>query len=110
MSSPITSPITDVATKKFLGGERPEFTIEIRDAAGVLTNPTTISVIVRDPTSVETSYTGGSIVNQSTGIYLFTYPSALANLPGEWHIKVVSTGTVTAHIGRFEVATSPFTT
>jgi hypothetical protein len=104
----MTVSITNLSAQ-FIGGERPEFRFEIRDTAGTLVTPTTIDAIVRDPTGTEVTYTGGAITNPSTGVYLFVHP-ALPNLPGTWHIKVVSTGTVTAHIARFEVATSPFST
>jgi uncharacterized protein YfaS (alpha-2-macroglobulin family) len=105
----MSSPITDLAAQ-FIGGERPEFTITVSDSAGTLVDPATISAIVRDPDGTETTYTGAPFTNPSTGVYVFTLPAPLPNLTGVWHVKVVTTGTVTAHIGRFEVASSPFTT
>lgn len=61
---------------------------------GVLTDPTTISVKVLDPTGTETTYTyPGGLSKSGTGSY---YKEISSNEDGEYHYLWLGTGTVEA--------------
>ena len=56
-------------------------------------DPTTVTVIVTDPTGTATTYTyaGGTVTKASTGVYTKTGTCSTA---GRWHAKIIGTGTV----------------
>ena len=66
-------------------GDRPTVTGTFTSSAGTLTDPTTVTVRVREPDGTETLYTSpvASIVNSSTGVWAFTFPAAL-DAAGDW--------------------------
>jgi len=75
---------------------------------GVLTDPTTITVKVQDPSGNEATYTyaGGTVTRHSTGLY---YKDVLIDESGTWYYKYIGTGSVSAAEERsFSVDTSQF--
>src|SRR3954464_6898489 len=62
--------------------------------AGVLTDPTTVSVKIRTPSGVTTTYTyaGGSVTKDATGQYSRSLTFSEA---GIWAWSVVATGVIT---------------
>lgn len=62
-------------------------------AAGVLTNPTTVTLKIHTPAGVETSYTyaAGEVTREATGKY---YREVLVNEAGEWFYRWEGTGAV----------------
>ncbi len=80
-----------------------------KNAAGVAADPTAVFFSVKDPEGTETDYTYGvgiAIVKDSTGNY---HINVDANMPGTWHYRFYSTGTVkAADEGAFTVSPSNF--
>ncbi len=64
----------------------------IRNSAGALADPTTVSLEVRPPGSTVTTYTyaGGQITKASTGVYFY---DLTLNESGRWYYRWLSTGT-----------------
>lgn len=62
-------------------------------AAGTLTDPTSITLIIRQPNGTETSYTYGAaqITKVSTGIY---YKDIAIDAGGQWVARYKGTGAV----------------
>jgi hypothetical protein len=93
-------------------GDRPTVTGTFRDGADALTDPTTVTVRVREPDGTETLYTSptASIVNSSTGVWAFTFPAAL-DAVGDWYVRFRSTaGLLTAAELKLTVRPTAFTT
>ena len=93
-------------------GDRPVITATFRNAADALTDPTTVTVRVREPDGTETLYTSpvASIVNSSTGVWAFTFPAAL-DAAGDWYVRFRSTaGLLTAGEQKLVVRPTAFTT
>jgi hypothetical protein len=63
-----------------------------RDAAGALGDPTTVVVMVQDPTGKKTTYTSG-IVRDGVGVYHF---DVLLTKPGSWIYKFRGSGGLNA--------------
>jgi hypothetical protein len=63
--------------------------------AGVLTDPTTVTLKVKDPAGVVTTYTysGGQITKDSTGNY---HRDLTPSLAGRWYYRYIATGAVDA--------------
>ena len=93
-------------------GDRPVITATFRNDADALTDPTTVTVRVREPDGTETLYTSpvASIVNSSTGVWAFTFPAAL-DAAGDWYVRFRGTaGTITAAEQKLVVRPTAFTT
>jgi len=63
--------------------------------ADVATDPTTVSLIVRQPGGTQTTYTyaGATITKEATGIY---YKDVVLSVEGTWKARMVGTGTARA--------------
>lgn len=76
-------------------GEGRTFKIRTRDAAGALTDPTTLVVQVRNPSAATTTYTydgiASDITKTATGLYTF---SQTFDASGTWYVRIVATGAV----------------
>ena len=71
-------------------------TKEFRDANGTLTNPTAVTMTVREPDGTTTTYTYGSddeVTRDSTGVYSF---SIVFDQEGRHGLRWLGTGTVPA--------------
>ena len=93
-------------------GDRPTVTGTFTSSADALTDPTTVTVRVREPDGTETLYTSpvASIVNSSTGVWAFTFPAAL-DAAGDWYVRFRSTaGLLTAGEQKLVVRPTAFTT
>jgi hypothetical protein len=68
-------------------GSRPTVTATFRDEDGVLSNPSSVRVITRDPSGDEITYNtpDGNITNPSVGIWEFTFPAPLTEV-GTWWV------------------------
>jgi len=73
-------------------GDKPTVTATFTNAAGALTNPSTVVAILRTPAGVETTTTSpnAAIVNTSTGVWAFTLPSAF-DTAGNWQVRIKGT-------------------
>lgn len=60
--------------------------------AGTAADPTTVTLMVRDPNGVETTYTYalGTVTKDGTGSY---YKNVTTNTAGLWYYRWISTGT-----------------
>ena len=93
-------------------GDRPVITATFRNDADALTDPTTVTVRVREPDGTETLYTSpvAPIANSSTGVWAFTFPAAL-DAAGDWYVRFRSTaGLLTAGEQKLVVRPTAFTT
>lgn len=92
-------------------GDRPTVTATFTDAAGALTDPSTVVAIVRTPAGVETTTTSpnAALVNTSTGVWAFTLPTALT-AAGNWRVRIKGTaGLIAAAETTLAVRASAFT-
>ena len=64
--------------------------------AGVVTDPTTITLKLHDPNGVETSFTyaGGDITRDSVGVYHYDFAPTVAGKT--WRYRWLATGAVVA--------------
>lgn len=93
----------------FLIGDSAEPTCRF-SVAGVLTDPTTVTLKVRDPAGTETTYTlaGATVTKASTGVY---YRDVALSVAGRWVFRWLGTGTVPAAVeSALDVAPSLLTT
>ena len=100
------SNIYDVGDKPIVSAEFSKVDV----ASGISTpiNPTSVSVKLRSPTGVETTYSSG-FENPSAGKYFFECPMLVLGDEGSWLYRWVATGAVTAaEEGRFVVRRSGF--
>jgi hypothetical protein len=76
-------------------GDTAHFQIEFRNAAKALADPTTVTLVVRAPDGVETSYAvgGGVVIKDSVGMY---HGDVSLTKSGRWAWKWVGTGSVAA--------------
>ena len=82
-------------------GSRIRITGTFKDSAGVLTNPTTITLKVRDGDGVITTYNNIDLTNSSTGVWFKDFTLSIA---GAWKFWFASTaGLVTAGGSEFTV-------
>lgn len=81
-----------------LVGQVPTLELEFFSTGGVLADPSTIVVQVRAPNGTPSTYTApdATIDKQSTGVYLFTLPSAY-DQPGTWYFHVDGDGAVSQY-------------
>jgi uncharacterized protein YfaS (alpha-2-macroglobulin family) len=85
-------------------------TVEFRDLAGALTDPTTVTARTLEPDgTVVTTYTFGvdaALTNPSVGVYVLEW--ALTET-GQWAVRFEGTGALQAAVeGHVEVPCSPF--
>ena len=77
-------------------GQTYKFPATFRTAAGVLTDPTTVTFRIRDPAGTETAYVygvGTDVVRASVGSF---YVIRQLTTAGEWRCRAEGTGTVAA--------------
>ena len=77
-------------------GERFVSTVTFETAAGVLTDPTTVTVKIRAPSGTVTTYVYGSdaeVVKDSVGVYHVEYTVTAAAI---WHVRWNGTGACVA--------------
>lgn len=89
-------------------GDTVQLTGDFYSLTGVLTDPTTVKVVIRTPTGSETTrtYAGGTVTKVSTGVYTSDYAPATAGL---YRYRWVGTGTVaTAEESKFTVRETAF--
>lgn len=74
-------------------GDVVRLTGTFRSTAGVLTNPTKVTIKYEDPTAVVTtvSSTMASVTNPSAGIF---YTDISPTLAGVWEYRIYSTGSI----------------
>jgi uncharacterized protein YfaS (alpha-2-macroglobulin family) len=82
----MTSKVYDV-------GDQPTITATIKDTAGALADPTAVDVYFLSPSGVQTRGTAAG--RSSTGVYTWTFPSALDE-SGTWRVRFVATGFLVA--------------
>ena len=86
-------------------GNLPRFTFTFTNLAGVLTNPTTVTVKLCDPNGTISTLTA---VNDSTGVYHADATAALT-VSGDWVIQATGSGALVAAIEQhFTVEPSVF--
>lgn len=61
--------------------------------AGLATDPTTLTLTVKAPDGTEATYSGGQVVQTSTGSY---YADVPVTAEGQWKYRWAATGTVVA--------------
>ena len=84
-----------IAPPKYHEGSFIELKAEFRDLAGVLANPSTITLKYRKPDGVITTIAQGALSNPSAGIW--TYNLDTTGMPlGLVHYKFYGTGSVKA--------------
>lgn len=96
-------------------GQKPKFTARwFAETTGVLTDPTGVKFISRNPAGTETVYTYGSsseVARTSTGIFTFALPQLTGSHAGSWYIRCNASGAV---VGggeiTFECLTTAYTT
>jgi len=77
-------------------GQTYKFPATFRNAANVLTDPTTVTFRIRDPAGTETAYVygvGTDVVRASVGSF---YVIRQLTTAGEWRCRAEGTGTVAA--------------
>ena len=76
-------------------GARPVIEATFRDEDNVLADPTGITVVTRAPDGTKTTYAtpSGTIAQESTGVWRFTFPAPLTEV-GKWYVGVTGTGSV----------------
>ena len=92
-------------------GTRPVFTATFTDAAGVLTDPSTVLFLLRrDGVAGVTTYTSGvssEVANPSVGVFTFTPPVFTA--AGRYRLRAKGTaGLLTAGEATFDILPSGF--
>lgn len=94
-------------------GARARLTVTFTNAiSDELADPTTVTLRLRSPASVETTYTfaDGDIERESEGVYIFDNTFGEAGDSGGWLARWVAGGAlVAAHEFRFRVEASAFT-
>lgn len=95
---------------KFYVGQRPLITATFVNSSNTLTNPTTVTFIIRDPAGTETSTASpnAAISNPSTGVFVYTWPGSTgATVVGVYGWRVKGVGAlIDADEGSFEVVAS----
>jgi hypothetical protein len=76
--------------------------------AGVLTDPTTITLIIRDPDAVDTTFTYAlaEITRGSLGYFYHDFIIPFTSTAGAWHYRFESTGAVTSAAEKTFIARS----
>jgi hypothetical protein len=78
-------------------GSRPTITAKFTDMDGVLTNPNSVVVMIRNPQGTEISVEppDSALVNISSGVWQYTFSIPL-NLPGNWVVRFKGTSGIVA--------------
>ena len=78
---------------KIMVGTAPSVTAVFTNSSGVATNPTTVRFTVVAPDRTKTVYTAphASIINPSTGTWIFTLPAG-TTLAGSYYVYVEGVG------------------
>ena len=93
-------------------GDRPTVTATFTSVTGALTNPSTVVAMLRNPVGVETTITSpnAALVNSSTGVWVFTLPTAF-DTDGNWYVRIKGTaGLIAAAETTLAVRASNFNT
>ena len=84
-------------------------TATFANSAGTATDPTTVTVYVKNPAGTLSTYiygTDAEVVKSATGIF---YIDVDCNKAGEWHVRFKGTGAVAQTVrGIIRVETDPF--
>lgn len=91
--------------REYQVGQLPTITATFTNSTNTLTNPTTVTFQITDPTGTQTNTASpnAAITNPSTGVFIFTFTSALA-IVGVWIWRVKGVGTlIDADEGTFKV-------
>lgn len=78
-------------------GDQVRLTVKFKNAAGAAADPTTATIIVREPDDTETAYSG-TLVNPAVGTYYYDLTITAA---GIHHYRGKGTGAVVAAAERF---------
>ena len=93
-----------MATDTFFNGATIRFSVEFKNSSGVLTNPTTVTLKLEDPTGTEQSHTDAT--QDATGKY---HRDVTVTGAGGWAWRWIATGTVQqVDEGVFDVLPSRF--
>lgn len=82
------------------------FIDEIRNEAGQLVDPATLSLTIRHPDGTTTVKAIGDLTHVSTGHYAYSLTTATADDAGDWAYRFAATAPSTAHEGTFTVRRS----
>lgn len=87
-------------------GDQPTVTATFRDIDEVLTDPSAITIKVREPDGTETAYDQTDATNPSVGVWSFLMPAPLDSC-GIWTVKFFGTaGLIAAQETSFKVRCS----
>lgn len=78
---------------QYLVGSMPTTSVKFTDTAGVLTDPTIVTLTIRKPDGTETAYTASPVVHDGAGLYHADIPLTMA---GRWLWKWNGDGAVVA--------------
>jgi hypothetical protein len=84
--------------------------LEVKSAAGTLTDPTTVQITVRDPAGTTTTYTYGTdseVVKDATGEYRAVFEVDTA---GQWEYTWLTSGGIALKLDGSFTVRAPFTT
>jgi hypothetical protein len=88
-------------------GDRPTVTVTFTNESGVLTSPSTVVFLTKDPAGTEAS--NAATTNPSTGVYTYTFPTLTQSGVYSWRAKGTA-GLIAATEGSFGVRVTAFTT
>ena len=74
------------------------------NSAGAPTNPTAVSLYLRNPLGARQTITGGSIGNPSAGVFTYQFTPSLS---GPWVFNWQGTGTVAVTLGDTTLSVLP---
>lgn len=89
-------------------GDQVRLTVTFTDTAGVVADPTAVTILVkrRDGATTTFTYAGSSVTKSSTGVY---YADYTVTEEGNYDYRMVGTGAVVAAVeGFFQVPDSGF--
>lgn len=99
-----------MALDTYYVGSKIKFRVRFFDKeTGLLVDPTTVTIIIKDPALTETSYVYGSsgVVKQAVGIY---YYPRIVDQSGRWSYRGVAAGAAEGAAEKsFDVTVSNFT-
>lgn len=80
---------SSTALKSILVGTPVTVRVSLRNLDDVLTNPVTLTYIVRDPSGAETTYTMSHMEHVSQGVWQLKFETTSA---GQWIVNSLATG------------------
>lgn len=90
---------------RYVVGSAPELRVELTDPEGRLADPGTVVLTVTDPAGAVTTYAGGQLTHEATGVWTMDLPVAML---GVWTYTWTGSGDfAAAQAGAFEVAARP---